>query len=97
MEIKAGDFGQGPLDTLTYPISQPEVRDPVTPVVKQTCGQGASTSGRSSRILAFELPENVMTDDEIKEISTDVSVFFFFIYIFSYYLFICTKVTLFVH
>ena len=94
LEIKAGDFGQGPLDTLTYPVSQPEVRDPVTPVVKQTCGQGASTSGRSGRILAFDLPESVMTDDEIKEISTDVSVLFF---LFSYYLFICTKVTLFVH
>uniref|UniRef100_A0A803LZ35 Uncharacterized protein n=1 Tax=Chenopodium quinoa TaxID=63459 RepID=A0A803LZ35_CHEQI len=33
---------------------------------------GASSSGTIGRFIQFELPEGVMTDDEIKEISTDV-------------------------
>ena len=64
--------------------------------------KGASTSGTTGRIVAFELPEGIMTDEEIKEISTDVSVLFS--YMFSYYCFmgqklsfLCTKVTLYLH
>uniref|UniRef100_A0A803N341 Uncharacterized protein n=1 Tax=Chenopodium quinoa TaxID=63459 RepID=A0A803N341_CHEQI len=61
----------GPLDTSTYLVSQPDIRKTI---VKQprTLGydQGASTSDTTSRFVEFELPEGVMTNDEIKEIST---------------------------
>lgn len=72
LEIKAGGFGQGPLDTLTFPVSQPVMKQIVVQQPR-TMGydHGASTSGRTGRILSFELPEGVMSDDEIKEISTD--------------------------
>uniref|UniRef100_A0A803MQG9 Ubiquitin-like protease family profile domain-containing protein n=1 Tax=Chenopodium quinoa TaxID=63459 RepID=A0A803MQG9_CHEQI len=34
--------------------------------------KGPSTNGTTGRIVAFELPEGIMTDEEIKKISTDV-------------------------
>uniref|UniRef100_A0A803KTY7 Ubiquitin-like protease family profile domain-containing protein n=1 Tax=Chenopodium quinoa TaxID=63459 RepID=A0A803KTY7_CHEQI len=78
LEVKAGGFGQGPLDTSTYPLSQYAISQTV---VKQplTLGSdhgglnvgGACSSGTIGRFVQFELPDGVMTDDEIKQISTD--------------------------
>uniref|UniRef100_A0A803MYS5 Uncharacterized protein n=1 Tax=Chenopodium quinoa TaxID=63459 RepID=A0A803MYS5_CHEQI len=73
LEIKAGGYGQGPLDTFTYPVSQLNFRETVFKLAP-TLGydKGASTSGTTGHIVAFELPEGIMTDEEIKKISTDV-------------------------
>uniref|UniRef100_A0A803LBF6 Ubiquitin-like protease family profile domain-containing protein n=1 Tax=Chenopodium quinoa TaxID=63459 RepID=A0A803LBF6_CHEQI len=73
LEIKAGGYGQGPLDTITYPVSQLNFRGTVfKPAPTLGYDKGPSTSGTTGRIVAFELPEGIMTDEEIKKISTDV-------------------------
>uniref|UniRef100_A0A803NAX1 Ubiquitin-like protease family profile domain-containing protein n=1 Tax=Chenopodium quinoa TaxID=63459 RepID=A0A803NAX1_CHEQI len=73
LEIKAGGYGQGPLDTITYPVSQLNIRETVfKPAPTLGYDKGPSTSGTTGRIVAFELPEGIMTDEEIKKISTDV-------------------------
>uniref|UniRef100_A0A803LLD9 Ubiquitin-like protease family profile domain-containing protein n=1 Tax=Chenopodium quinoa TaxID=63459 RepID=A0A803LLD9_CHEQI len=73
LEIKAGGYGQGPLDTFTYPVSQLNFRETVFKPAPTLCyDKGASTSGTTGRIVAFELPEGIMTDEEIKKNSTDV-------------------------
>uniref|UniRef100_A0A803NBS4 Uncharacterized protein n=1 Tax=Chenopodium quinoa TaxID=63459 RepID=A0A803NBS4_CHEQI len=72
LEIKAGGYGQGPLD-ITYPVSQLNFRGTVfKPAPTLGYDKGPSTSGTTGRIVAFELPEGIMTDEEIKKISTDV-------------------------
>uniref|UniRef100_A0A803NDZ1 Uncharacterized protein n=1 Tax=Chenopodium quinoa TaxID=63459 RepID=A0A803NDZ1_CHEQI len=76
LEIKAGGYGQGLLDTFTYPVSQLNFRETVfKPAPTLGYDKGASTSGTTGRIVAFELPEGIMTDEEIKEISTDSTGF----------------------
>uniref|UniRef100_A0A803MUZ1 Ubiquitin-like protease family profile domain-containing protein n=1 Tax=Chenopodium quinoa TaxID=63459 RepID=A0A803MUZ1_CHEQI len=73
LEIKAGGYGQGPLDTITYPVSQLNFRGTVfKPAPTLGYDKGPSTSGTTGRIVAFELPEGILTDEEIKKISTDV-------------------------
>uniref|UniRef100_A0A803N9H9 Uncharacterized protein n=1 Tax=Chenopodium quinoa TaxID=63459 RepID=A0A803N9H9_CHEQI len=73
LEIKAGGYGQGPLDTITYPVSQLNFRGTVfKPAPTLGYDKGPSTSGTNGRIVAFELLEGIMTDEEIKKISTDV-------------------------
>uniref|UniRef100_A0A803LV25 Uncharacterized protein n=1 Tax=Chenopodium quinoa TaxID=63459 RepID=A0A803LV25_CHEQI len=79
LEVNAGGFGHGPLDTSTYPLShssinQTAVKQPVTLGSDQgglNVG-GACSSGTIDRFVQFELPDGVMTDDEIKQISTNV-------------------------
>uniref|UniRef100_A0A803M7X9 Uncharacterized protein n=1 Tax=Chenopodium quinoa TaxID=63459 RepID=A0A803M7X9_CHEQI len=63
---------QGPLDTSTYPlsqsaISQTDIKKPLT-LGSDQCGLvgGASSSGTIGHFVQFELPDGVMTDDEIK-------------------------------
>uniref|UniRef100_A0A803MJY0 Ubiquitin-like protease family profile domain-containing protein n=1 Tax=Chenopodium quinoa TaxID=63459 RepID=A0A803MJY0_CHEQI len=73
LEIRAGGYGQGPLDPITYPVSQLNFRGTVfKPAPTLGYDKGPSTSGTTGRIVAFELPEGIMTDEEIKKISTDV-------------------------
>uniref|UniRef100_A0A803N8J7 Uncharacterized protein n=1 Tax=Chenopodium quinoa TaxID=63459 RepID=A0A803N8J7_CHEQI len=53
----------GPLDTFTYPVSQLNLRETVfktTPTLGYD--KGASTSGTTGRIVAFELPEVSQTE-----------------------------------
>uniref|UniRef100_A0A803MIS8 Ubiquitin-like protease family profile domain-containing protein n=1 Tax=Chenopodium quinoa TaxID=63459 RepID=A0A803MIS8_CHEQI len=77
LEVKAGGFGQGPLDKSTYllsqsAISQTVVKKPLTLGSDQlglNVG-GACSSGTIGRFVQFELPDGVMTDGEIKQIST---------------------------
>uniref|UniRef100_A0A803MVK5 Uncharacterized protein n=1 Tax=Chenopodium quinoa TaxID=63459 RepID=A0A803MVK5_CHEQI len=64
LEIKVGGFGQGPLDTSTYPLSQPAiskyvVKQPLTLESDQGGLKvgGASSSGTIGRFVQFELPE----------------------------------------
>uniref|UniRef100_A0A803N8K6 Uncharacterized protein n=1 Tax=Chenopodium quinoa TaxID=63459 RepID=A0A803N8K6_CHEQI len=69
-------MGQGALDTFTYPVSQLNFRETVSkPAPTLGYDKGASTSGTTGRIVAFELPEGIMTDEEIKEILTDSTGF----------------------
>ncbi|XP_021758664.1 uncharacterized protein LOC110723627 [Chenopodium quinoa] len=66
LEIKAGGYGQGPLDTITYPVSRLNFRETVfKPAHTLGYDKGPSTSGTTGRIVAFELPEGIMTDEEI--------------------------------
>uniref|UniRef100_A0A803L2I1 Ubiquitin-like protease family profile domain-containing protein n=1 Tax=Chenopodium quinoa TaxID=63459 RepID=A0A803L2I1_CHEQI len=58
LEIKASGYGQGPLDTITYPVSQLNFRGTVfKPAPTLGYDKGPSTSGTTGRIVAFELPE----------------------------------------
>uniref|UniRef100_A0A803MGE8 Ubiquitin-like protease family profile domain-containing protein n=1 Tax=Chenopodium quinoa TaxID=63459 RepID=A0A803MGE8_CHEQI len=63
LEIKAGGYGQGPLDTITYPVSQLNFRGTVfKPAPTLGYDKGPSTSGTTGRIVAFELPEVSQTE-----------------------------------
>uniref|UniRef100_A0A803N1M9 Uncharacterized protein n=1 Tax=Chenopodium quinoa TaxID=63459 RepID=A0A803N1M9_CHEQI len=63
LEIKAGGYGQGPLDTITYPVSQFNFRGTVfKPAPTLGYDKGPSTSGTTGRIVAFELPEVSQTE-----------------------------------
>uniref|UniRef100_A0A803N1G6 Aminotransferase-like plant mobile domain-containing protein n=1 Tax=Chenopodium quinoa TaxID=63459 RepID=A0A803N1G6_CHEQI len=57
LQIKAGGYGQGQLDTITYPASQLNFRGTVfKPAPTLGYDKGPSTSVTTGRIVAFELP-----------------------------------------
>uniref|UniRef100_A0A803LEJ7 Ubiquitin-like protease family profile domain-containing protein n=1 Tax=Chenopodium quinoa TaxID=63459 RepID=A0A803LEJ7_CHEQI len=63
LEIKASGYGQGPLDTITYPVSQLNFRGTVfKPAPTLGYDKGPYTSGTTGRIVAFELPEVSQTE-----------------------------------
>ncbi|XP_021756177.1 uncharacterized protein LOC110721349 isoform X1 [Chenopodium quinoa] len=75
LELKAGGFGQGVLNELTYPVSSKCVDLNVNNLSK---GEGCAVPiDDDRRCVTFDLPEGVLTDSEIKSAATDVCFFFF--------------------
>ncbi|XP_021734768.1 uncharacterized protein LOC110701418 isoform X1 [Chenopodium quinoa] len=74
LELKAGGFGQGVLNELTYPVSAKCVDLNVNNLSK---GEGCAVPiDDDRRCVTFDLPEGVLTDSEIKSAATDVCFFF---------------------
>uniref|UniRef100_A0A803LH78 Ubiquitin-like protease family profile domain-containing protein n=1 Tax=Chenopodium quinoa TaxID=63459 RepID=A0A803LH78_CHEQI len=69
LELKAGGFGQGVLNELTYPVSAKCVDLNVNNLSK---GEGCAVPiDDDRRCVTFDLPEGVLTDSEIKSAATD--------------------------
>uniref|UniRef100_A0A803L8P5 Ubiquitin-like protease family profile domain-containing protein n=1 Tax=Chenopodium quinoa TaxID=63459 RepID=A0A803L8P5_CHEQI len=69
LELKAGGFGQGVLNELTYPVSAKRVDSNVNNLSKGEVGAVPIDDDR--RCVTFDLPEGVLTDSKIKSAATD--------------------------
>nr|GME01756.1 hypothetical protein Iba_contig2704CG0020 [Ipomoea batatas]GME09403.1 hypothetical protein Iba_scaffold8682CG0010 [Ipomoea batatas] len=73
-EISAGDFGQGELDSSTYPISSSKV---ATKIEDEVLRERSSSRGcgeineESSRVIKFTIPKGELDNNEIHKLAKD--------------------------